>query len=94
MSIHPYVVGQWVRGEKFYGRTVLIEEATVFDLSSLTQALATSVATMLLVRDGKLFLDDRLCRFFPNFAVHGKSQVTIRHQYWNLLPVVIDCYGS
>jgi len=26
VSIHPYVVGQWVRGEKFYGRTGLIEE--------------------------------------------------------------------
>ena len=26
MSITPYVVGQWVRGEKFYGRSDLIEE--------------------------------------------------------------------
>ncbi len=23
---NPYVVGQWVRGDKFYGRTRLIEE--------------------------------------------------------------------
>lgn len=26
MSIHPYVVGQWVRGDRFYGRSTLIEE--------------------------------------------------------------------
>lgn len=26
MSVTPYVVGQWVRGEKFYGRGALIEE--------------------------------------------------------------------
>lgn len=25
MSVNPYVVGQWVRGEKFYGRTALID---------------------------------------------------------------------
>ena len=26
MSIQPFVVGQWVHGEKFYGRRGLIEE--------------------------------------------------------------------
>jgi hypothetical protein len=26
VSIHPYVVGQWVRGDRFYGRSSLIEE--------------------------------------------------------------------
>jgi hypothetical protein len=26
VSIQPYVVGQWVRGEKFYGRSALIDE--------------------------------------------------------------------
>ena len=26
MSATPFVVGQWVRGEKFYGRGHLIEE--------------------------------------------------------------------
>jgi len=56
-----------------------IQEGTIFDLSSLTKAVATSVALMLLVRDGKLFLDDRVSRFFPNFGVHGKSQVAFRH---------------
>ncbi len=52
---------------------------TVFDLSSLTKALATTVAVMLLTRDGKLRLDDRVTRFFHNFGVHGKTGVTFRH---------------
>jgi CubicO group peptidase (beta-lactamase class C family) len=52
---------------------------TVFDLSSLTKALATSVAAMVLTRDGKLRLGDRVTRFFHNFGVHGKSGVTFRH---------------
>jgi CubicO group peptidase (beta-lactamase class C family) len=52
---------------------------TVFDLSSLTKALATTVAVMMLTRDGKLRLDDRVTRFFHNFGVHGKTAVTFRH---------------
>lgn len=52
---------------------------TVFDLSSLTKALATTVAVMMLTRDGKLRLDDRVTRFFHNFGVHGKTTVTFRH---------------
>ncbi len=52
---------------------------TVFDLSSLTKVLATSVAVMMLVREGKLKLDDRVTRFFHNFGVHGKTHITFRH---------------
>jgi serine-type D-Ala-D-Ala carboxypeptidase len=51
---------------------------TVFDLSSLTKPLATTTAIMILVRDGKLKLDERVTRFFHNFGVHGKSHVTFR----------------
>jgi CubicO group peptidase (beta-lactamase class C family) len=52
---------------------------TTFDLSSLTKALATTTAFMLLVREKKVQLDDRVTRFFPNFGVHGKTHVTFRH---------------
>ncbi len=51
---------------------------TVFDLSSLTKPLATTVAVMMLVRDAKLKLDDRVTRFFHNFGVLGKTYVTFR----------------
>ena len=52
---------------------------TVFDLSSLTKVLATTIAVMMLTREGKLKLDDRVTRLFPNFGVHGKDRVTFRH---------------
>jgi CubicO group peptidase (beta-lactamase class C family) len=52
---------------------------TVFDLSSLTKPLASSIAVMMLTRDGKLRLDDRVTRFFHNFGVHGKGYVTFRN---------------
>jgi CubicO group peptidase (beta-lactamase class C family) len=51
----------------------------VFDLSSLTKALVTTTAMMLLVREGKVRLEDRVTRFIPNFGVHGKTHVEIRH---------------
>ncbi len=52
---------------------------TVFDLSSLTKPLATTIAVMMLVRDGKLHLSDRVTRFFHNFGVHDKAHVTFRN---------------
>ena len=52
---------------------------TVFDLSSLTKPLATTITVMMLVRDNKLRLDDRVTRFFHNFGTHGKGHATFRH---------------
>src|SRR5262249_59960071 len=52
---------------------------TIFDLSSLTKALATTTAFMLLVKERRVQLDDRVTRFFHNFGVHGKTHVTFRH---------------
>jgi len=52
---------------------------TVFDLSSLTKPLATTTAFMLLMKEKKVALDDRVTRFFHNFGVHGKIHVTFRH---------------
>jgi CubicO group peptidase (beta-lactamase class C family) len=56
-----------------------MQEGTIFDLSSLTKPLATAVAFMLLVRDGKVRPEDRVTRFFHNFGVYGKTHVTMRH---------------
>jgi CubicO group peptidase (beta-lactamase class C family) len=56
-----------------------MQEATIFDLSSLTKPLATTLAVMLLVRDGKLRTDDRVTRFLHNFGVYGKTHVSVRH---------------
>lgn len=52
---------------------------TVFDLASLTKPLATTIAVLMLVRDRRLDLDERVARYLPHFSVFGKSGVTIRH---------------
>jgi CubicO group peptidase (beta-lactamase class C family) len=56
-----------------------MHEETIFDVSSLTKPMATSIAMMLMVKDGRLQLDDRVSRFFHNFGVHGKTHITFRH---------------
>lgn len=56
-----------------------LSEETIFDLASLTKPLATTLAVMRMVKEKKLRLDDRVSRFFPNFAMQGKSSITFRH---------------
>jgi len=76
--------GEVLYHEAFGSRSIVPERTpmaveTVFDLSSLTKPLATTTAVMLLARQGKLRPDDRVTRFVPNFGVHGKFGVTVRH---------------
>jgi CubicO group peptidase (beta-lactamase class C family) len=76
--------GEVVYHEAFGSRSVVPEltpmaRDTVFDLSSLTKPLATATAVMLLAREGKLRPEDRVTRFIPNFGVHGKFGVSVRH---------------
>jgi CubicO group peptidase (beta-lactamase class C family) len=56
-----------------------LSEGTIFDLSSLTKPLATTLAFLLLVKERKLHIDDRVTRIFHNFGVHGKTHITFRH---------------
>lgn len=56
-----------------------MHEDTIFDVSSLTKPFATSIAMMLMVKERKIGLDDRVTRFFHNFGVYGKTHITFRH---------------
>src|SRR5882724_4956281 len=58
-------------------RTPLSAE-TIYDIASLTKPLATTVALMLLVKEQKLRLDDRVAHFLPDFGDHGKQEITLR----------------
>ena len=77
--------GEEIIFESAFGcRSLIPEKApmqldTIFDLASLTKPLATAPAIMLLAREKKIRLDDRVTRFFPNFGVFGKNHVTFRH---------------
>ena len=51
---------------------------TIFDLASLTKVVATTTAIMQLVEHRKLRLDDRVSKYWPQFANNGKSTITVR----------------
>ena len=52
-----------------------MEEDTIFEMASVTK-MFTATAVMLLVREGKLGLDDEYAKFFPEYPYPG---VTVRH---------------
>src|SRR5919108_3125828 len=50
-----------------------LNEDTIYDVSSLTKPLATTTAFLLLARERKILVSDRVTRVFHNFGVHGKT---------------------
>ena len=52
---------------------------TIFDVASLTKAVATATSVMQLVEEGRLRLTDRVAAHIPGFGKYGKEAITIRH---------------
>jgi uncharacterized protein YbbC (DUF1343 family)/CubicO group peptidase (beta-lactamase class C family) len=50
---------------------------TLFDMASLTKPVATATSVMILIERGQLRLQDKVTKFFPEFAAKGKEDVTI-----------------
>jgi CubicO group peptidase (beta-lactamase class C family) len=57
----------------------LVTHDTVFDLASLTKPLATSLAAMILIQEGKLKLDQKLGTIIPALKNTPKSEIQICH---------------
>ncbi|CAN5706989.1 hypothetical protein BH23GEM9_BH23GEM9_17280 [soil metagenome] len=57
----------------------VIADSTLYDLASLTKAMATTMAVLLLVEDGRIELDDPVQRHLPGFEGVAKDEVTWRH---------------
>ena len=55
----------------------LMTEDTVFDLASLTKPIATGLAILLLMEEGKLDPDDLLSKFLPAFARKETEGITV-----------------
>lgn len=51
-------------------------QGALYDVASLTKVVGTTTVMMQLVQDGKLSVDDEICRYLPTF---GDERVTIRH---------------
>ncbi len=50
----------------------------LFDVASLTKPVVATVAA-LLVREGRVGLDERVARWLPRFSGGGRERVTVRH---------------
>ena len=70
---------------KAYGNRAVVPTAepmtadTIFDVASLTKAVATATTIMQLVEQGRLRLTDRVATHVPGFGKYGKQDITIRH---------------
>ncbi len=53
-------------------------EDTIFDLASLTKVVATTTAIMQLRDQGRIRLNDRVAKYWPEFAANGKGGITLR----------------
>jgi CubicO group peptidase (beta-lactamase class C family) len=51
---------------------------TIYDLASVTKTF-TSIAVMQQVEAGRVDLDEPVASYLPEFAQHGKGDITIRH---------------
>ncbi len=69
------IVSKGVLGFRDPENTLPITEDTIFQLASVSKTF-TSAAVMLLVREGKLRLEDEITKFFPEIPYPG---VTVRH---------------
>jgi serine-type D-Ala-D-Ala carboxypeptidase len=58
---------------------VVVAEETQYDLASLTKAMATTIAVLLLVEDGVIELDEPVRKHLPAFEGRWKDAVTWRH---------------
>lgn len=65
--------------EQLHGITRPMTFDTLFDLASLTKAVATLPSILLLMEQGELRLADPVTRFIPTFTGAEKEAVTLRH---------------
>jgi serine-type D-Ala-D-Ala carboxypeptidase len=75
----PVTLGQWVAGQADAIRGRPMRAGTVFDLASLTKVVATTTATLALVGQGQLSLDDPVTGYLPEFTACRNGPVTVRH---------------
>ncbi len=59
-------------------KTRALSPETIFDLASLTKVVATTPAVLQLVERGELSLEDPVAKYWPEFEMGGKKQITIQ----------------
>lgn len=56
-----------------------MSEDTIFDVASITKAVATASAAMLCVERGQMGLDDLVSKHLPEFTGEGREKITVKH---------------
>ena len=56
-----------------------VKPDSIYDLASLTKAIVTATAIMILIDRGQLHLQQRVVDILPEFATHNKQDVRIIH---------------
>ncbi len=51
---------------------------TIFDIASLTKVVATTIAVMQLVEQGKIRANDPMVKYIPEFGQNDKGDITVR----------------
>ncbi len=59
-------------------KKIPMTEDTIFDLASLTKAVATTTAVMQLAEQGRLDIEAPVVRYWPAFGTNGKGKITVR----------------
>ncbi len=54
-----------------------MNDGMLFDLASITKAVATTTSIMTLVDEGRMSLSDKVADIVPEFGVNGKNYVTV-----------------
>ena len=70
------IVSKGAMGFRDPGDTLPITEDTIFQLASVSKTF-TGAAALLVVRQGKLSLEDRITKYFPELTAY--EGVTVRH---------------
>ena len=80
-----------------YGQRAIVPEVepmtenTIFDLASVSKPTGAGTAALLLVKEGKLSVDDLVCKYIPDYH----SDVTVRHlmTHYSGLPAYLGAAG-
>lgn len=69
-------------------------EDTVFDVASVTKAVATATAAMRCVELGLMRLDDPVSRFLPEFIGEGREKITLKHLLLHTSGLQVNLNGT
>lgn len=61
-----------------YDKTKIVRSSNVYDIASITKVVATTAATMRLIDQEKLSLDDKVSKYIREFDTKEKKNITIR----------------